>query len=260
MDSIRKLLSTIVMSTSRASKGLLVDPSLKPNVSAEQRQSWLENAQANFVSKSAANKEYYQIILEAVWPEGHGIPGPILSQDDLRAAIDNFRASQGKGPYKDVFRRVRELQGEEGFTSIIKEGVKYQIQSLQIGAKREPRVKLSGKNWRDLKKKFSDSCANCGRKEPEIKLTPDHRVPRSKGGTQDIENWQPLCEPCNVIKSASCQGCALNCYTCSWAFPETYKPILINDSNKELVVREAIKRAKHPSDVVNQILNSYFSK
>ena len=41
--------------------------------------------------------------------------------------------------------------------------------------------------WRALKEQRSYSCLRCGKGEPEIKLTPDHIVPLSKGGSNFIE-------------------------------------------------------------------------
>ncbi|MBM6757013.1 hypothetical protein H6A18_10925 [Collinsella tanakaei] len=71
-----------------------------------------------FVAKGKSNRLMYRAILEALWPKGYGIPGPILSRDEIRAAVD---VAQGKR-YKDVFRRLRELQGDEGFLGIAKDG------------------------------------------------------------------------------------------------------------------------------------------
>ena len=31
-----------------------------------------------------------------------------------------------------------------------------------------------------------------------------------------------MCNNCNVGKRRTCEGCALDCETCSWAYPETY--------------------------------------
>jgi hypothetical protein len=46
-------------------------------------------------------------------------------------------------------------------------------------------------------------CRNCGRspREDGIKLHVDHIEPWSKGGTNDLENLQALCEECNLGKS-----------------------------------------------------------
>jgi 5-methylcytosine-specific restriction endonuclease McrA len=56
------------------------------------------------------------------------------------------------------------------------------------------------KEWENIKKENGYICVHCGKKEPEIKLTRDHIIPISKGGTNYIENIQPLCGACNSKK------------------------------------------------------------
>jgi 5-methylcytosine-specific restriction endonuclease McrA len=231
-----------------------------PNESEARREKWLAEAQAAFVSPSAANKVIYSVILRALWPSGHGIPGPVLTEGSVRAAVDDFRAEQRAKPYKDVFRRMRELQGEEGFTSIIKEGNRYQLQSLETSQKREPRAKLAKAEWTNIKEQYGHKCASCGAQEPDVKLAADHKRPRTRHGSNDPGNWQPLCEQCNNRKSNACQGCTLNCNVCAWAFPAEYKQLIIADDNKELVKRAADQVGVPQSDLLNEILREYFNK
>lgn len=70
---------------------------------------------------------------------------------------------------------------------------------------------FTAKQWRELKEKHKHTCLDCKKKEPQIKLTVDHKIPLAKWGKwskennppykwNDIENIQPLCGRCNSKK------------------------------------------------------------
>lgn len=59
--------------------------------------------------------------------------------------------------------------------------------------------KFSAHEWRLLCDRFGSICIACGNK---TRLTADHIVPVSKGGSSHISNIQPLCQSCNSRKGA----------------------------------------------------------
>lgn len=58
----------------------------------------------------------------------------------------------------------------------------------------------TAQQWTELIERYGHQCLKCLRREPEIKLTVDHVIPVSLGGSNDISNIQPLCLSCNTSK------------------------------------------------------------
>ena len=58
---------------------------------------------------------------------------------------------------------------------------------------------FTAQEWKDLCKKYNYKCLCCKKRK---KLTADHVITVSKGGTSNIDNIQPLCGICNSSKGA----------------------------------------------------------
>ena len=54
--------------------------------------------------------------------------------------------------------------------------------------------------WETLKAQYNWTCPACKKPEPEITLSCDHITPLCRGGSDNIENIQPLCRSCNSKK------------------------------------------------------------
>jgi 5-methylcytosine-specific restriction endonuclease McrA len=61
----------------------------------------------------------------------------------------------------------------------------------------------SNEEWLNLLRQYDYKCLSCGHEHQETRwgrLTADHVIPISKGGSNTIDNIQPLCAHCNYTK------------------------------------------------------------
>ena len=92
--------------------------------------------------------------------------------------------------YNHQYRQLHPEQNAQNFNN-------RRARILQAGGS------FTTKEWVELCAYYEFTCLCCGRCEPEIKLTADHVIPLSKGGTNSIDNIQPLCQSCNSSKYRS---------------------------------------------------------
>jgi hypothetical protein len=60
--------------------------------------------------------------------------------------------------------------------------------------------------WWAMLRHYNNTCLRCGSRGEFTrygKLVPDHVIPRRYGGPDTIENIQPLCRRCNLVKGAA---------------------------------------------------------
>ncbi len=49
-------------------------------------------------------------------------------------------------------------------------------------------------------------CVKCGKWFPKEKIEVDHRIPKKLGGTDNLDNLQPMCRSCNRRKGDNVTG------------------------------------------------------
>ena len=114
---------------------------------------------------------------------------------DPERAAENTRRWRSKGNNREKDRagcRAYQKSHPEVFTA---KNQKRRTAKTQAGGS------FTAAEWKTLCKQYNYKCLDCGKRR---KLTADHVVPVSKGGTSNIDNIQPLCSPCNSRKGAKC--------------------------------------------------------
>jgi len=125
----------------------------------------------------------------------------------------NFKQKSPADP--DYHKKYSKIWNKNNIEKVKAKGIRhYRKYQQKVSWSRNKRNRLKRvaegnhtfKEWENLKKKFKYTCQRCGKTEPfnhnRFKnLTEDHIIPLSKGGTDFINNIQPLCHSCNCKKS-----------------------------------------------------------
>ena len=75
----------------------------------------------------------------------------------------------------------------------------YEYQRNHEARKKSNGGNITTQEWRELCAKYGNKCLSCGL---VTKLELDHVIPLALGGTNTIDNAQPLCRSCNARKGA----------------------------------------------------------
>jgi hypothetical protein len=59
-------------------------------------------------------------------------------------------------------------------------------------------------HWWQLRRLYGNRCCRCG---SASRISKDHVIPVSRGGSDGVTNLQPLCKPCNSTKGTRADDC-----------------------------------------------------
>jgi 5-methylcytosine-specific restriction endonuclease McrA len=131
---------------------------------------------------------------------GKWMTGRKLSEDTkkkiskITMGSNNPHWKGGISKDKKHLKELKQKWDKENYDRVIWHSNRRRIKKLNNGGSH------TFGEWELLKKQYNYTCPSCGEKEPEIKLTEDHIIPLDKGGSDYIENIQPLCRSCNCKK------------------------------------------------------------
>ena len=166
------------------------------------------NTQRKYVE---ANKDHYRELKRA-----HQKANPEKYDEALRKYRETHREEinakarerrqQKLEHYREIGRKSREKHAEERNAYQREYGKANRDKlTLYTNTRRARKLEAEGSHtdeeWQELKAFYDFKCLRCGKQEPEIKLTRDHVIPLTQGGSDSIDNVQPLCTRCNSKKN-----------------------------------------------------------
>lgn len=179
--------------------------------SRAERAAKLEEYQSRERKYTEANKDHYRELKRA-----HQKANPEAYKEALRKYRETHRKEintkardrrvQRLEHYREIGRKSYERHAEERRRYSLEYYKLHPEKSVAATNRRRARKYASGsthteEEWQQLKAFYKFTCLRCGKQEPKIKLTRDHVIPLTQGGSDSIDNIQPLCAQCNSKKN-----------------------------------------------------------
>lgn len=125
--------------------------------------------------------------------------------EETKKKLSLLKKGKPGHPMSDKLRRILKKTNSGKNSHFWKGGIStYERKIWLNGNRRAKKIENGGCHtfgeWENLKSQYNWTCPCCKKSEPEIKLTRDHVIPLIKGGSDNIENIQPLCSRCNFKK------------------------------------------------------------
>jgi 5-methylcytosine-specific restriction endonuclease McrA len=98
-----------------------------------------------------------------------------------------------KNTFKDRVKVLPDGRAEYNGFIYLRKRYAYLVQAKSLGTHTK-------EQWISLCKKYNFRCCNCGSKVIGGIPTKDHIIPTVFGGSDSINNLQPLCRECNTNK------------------------------------------------------------
>ena len=126
--------------------------------------------------------------------------GKQYAQSDKRK--EQVRRSRCSGSGKEANRRYAQSKRGKAAHRRYRQSEKGKISQMRVLVSRRLIAgcenTLTHDQWQAVLKQYKNRCVYCGRK---VKLTVDHIIPISLGGTHTKKNVLPACMDCNIAKS-----------------------------------------------------------
>ena len=182
-------------------------------------------------------KTIRELVLEFF--EAH--PNENMEHDPVVDWVTEQRVKMGYNPPRDVWRMVRQLHADGILVNPSRGIYKYDPNSVHDTDLQDfaPAVKQA------IFEKDNYRCVVCGLgREDGVRIAADHKKPKSKGGTNTLENGQTLCYKHNSMKKNYSQTEAGKRF-----FIHTYEMATENQDEKMMAFCEAVFDAYEEYDM-----------